>query len=261
MSAWNSVVEKVTPYIVRIDTPTGHGTGFLFAYNATQKMCAIATAHHVIENADQWQQPIRIHNYDFSQRILLKEDLRVVLKNPANDSAVIWFPVHADLDLPKVPIQLRPVDALLTVGDDIGWLGFPAVDSNTLCFFSGSVSARPKGGGGYLIDGVAIHGVSGGPVLYSTSHDGVQVVGIVTAYMVNRQRGESLPGLAIAQDVSYFHQAIRHIKDWDDLMAKRAQQEAEKQKPVTVTEEAKPAPSDPKPQAIEPDQPATTESA
>jgi hypothetical protein len=31
---WNSIVDKLTPYIVKIETPAGHGTGFLCFYNA-----------------------------------------------------------------------------------------------------------------------------------------------------------------------------------------------------------------------------------
>jgi len=30
---WDQVVQKVTPYIVKIETPTGYGTGFLSFYN------------------------------------------------------------------------------------------------------------------------------------------------------------------------------------------------------------------------------------
>ena len=30
---WNEIVDKVAPYIVKIETPRGHGTGFLCLYN------------------------------------------------------------------------------------------------------------------------------------------------------------------------------------------------------------------------------------
>ena len=35
----------------------------------------------------------------------------------------------------------------------------------------------------YLIDGVAINGVSGWPVMYATGADGVQIVGSVSAHV------------------------------------------------------------------------------
>ena len=30
---WNTIVDKVEPYVVKIETPSGHGTGFLCLYN------------------------------------------------------------------------------------------------------------------------------------------------------------------------------------------------------------------------------------
>jgi hypothetical protein len=81
----------------------------------------------------------------------------------------------------------------------------------------------------YLIDGVAIHGVSGGPVVCVSLTDGVQIVGIVSAYMANRMQGDTLPGLLYAQDVSYFHETIDAIKTMDD--ARKKKKEAEKNTP------------------------------
>ena len=79
----------------------------------------------------------------------------------------------------------------------------------------------------YLIDGVAIHGVSGGPVFFLTDTDGVQIVGIVSAYQANRATGESLPGLLIAQDVSHFHNLESRIQSM-----KKAELEATQREPV-----------------------------
>jgi hypothetical protein len=96
-----------------------------------------------------------------------------------------------------------------------------------LCFLSGTVSARRDDLKAYLIDGVAINGVSGGPVINSTATEGVQFVGVMTAYRANRAFGDSLPGLSIAQDVSHFHGVIQHIRSIDD--ANRKKQEIEQQ--------------------------------
>jgi len=40
---WDEIVAKITPYIVKIETPQGHGTGFLRMYNEDRSMCGIAT--------------------------------------------------------------------------------------------------------------------------------------------------------------------------------------------------------------------------
>lgn len=81
----------------------------------------------------------------------------------------------------------------------------------------------------YLIDGVAINGVRGGLVLYSTETVGVQIVGTVSAYRVNRTTGDALPGLLIAQDVSHFHAVTGKMRSIDE--ARRKQQELESAKP------------------------------
>jgi len=223
--SWTAVVEKVTPYIVKIETPTGYGTGFLCLYNTSRTLCGIATAAHVVKHADDWQQPIRIHYYPRTATELLKEGERVILIDEKTDSAVILLRVGV-FEFPEDVIPLLPSSTLLGIGDDVGWLGYPAIESDTLCFFSGSISARQEARKAYLIDGVAIHGVSGGPVVYSHPTDGVQIVGDVSAYRANRVTGETLPGLLIAQDLSHFHAVITHMKSVDEANEKKKEAEA-----------------------------------
>jgi len=218
---WDNITRLVSPYLVKIETPTGSGTGFLYVCNETKTICGVATAHHVISDTDEWLQPMRIHTNDFKKTAFLKESERIVFSDYKTDSAVILFD-PAKLHVPETFIQLRPVDAPLSIGAEVGWLGYPAIEPYTLCFFSGNISARRQDRSAYLVDGVAINGVSGGPVLYSGS-SGVQVVGIVTAYHANRQRGDALPGLSVAQDVSHFHQVIQQLKSMDEAVKKRAE--------------------------------------
>jgi len=236
---WDDVIKKAAPYVVKIETPAGSGTGYLCTYNDSKSFCIVATALHVIADADAWQQPIRIHNHDFTKTTFLKEDDRVVFRNAKNDSAVILFSPQ-ELGLPETPIPLRPIDAPLSIGAEIGWLGFPGIEPNTLCFFSGNVSARREDRRVYFIDGVAINGVSGGPVLYSSQTDGVQFIGVVSAYRANRLTGETLPGLLVAQDVSHFHEVISKIRSMDEASKKRAELEATQS--TQQTKDAEPVP-------------------
>jgi hypothetical protein len=224
---WNQIVDKVAPYIVKIDTPVGSGTGFITLCNENKNIYGIATAAHVVNYAEQWQQPIRIHFQTLAETILLKENDRIIFIDLAKDSAVIIFQKN-DLKLPEVFVPLLPVSTRLSIGIEVGWLGFPAIAPYTLCFFSGSISAPQEIRNAYLIDGVAINGVSGGPVLYSTESEGVQIVGSITAYQANRQSGDTLPGLSIAQDVSHFHKIAAHFKSLDDAERKRQELEQEK---------------------------------
>ena len=217
---WDEAVEKVTPYVVKIETPHGHGTGFLYMYNTTRFLCGIATAYHVIEHADKWGEPIRFHHFTSGTSAVIKDAERVVFPNPAADSAVVLIPASA-LKLPEDVIPLRPIENRLPIGIEVAWLGYPGLMglSETLCFFSGNVSAL--NGGTYLIDGVTIHGCSGGPVLHTSQANGVQIIGTVTAYMVNRASNESLPGLSVAQDVSAFHEVTKHVQSIDQAIKEK----------------------------------------
>ena len=217
---WDQVVQKVTPHIVKIETPTGYGTGFLYLYNADRSWCGIATSAHVVSDADEWQKPIRIRHQSSSDVVFLQSEQRVIYIDWNTDSAVILF-FKGNLQLPEVPITLFPVASTIGIGVEVGWLGFPAIESYTLCFFSGNISARQEFRNAYLIDGVSINGVSGGPVLYLTETEGVQIVGTVSAYQANRATGESLPGLLIAQDVSHFHNVLQHVQSVDEANKKK----------------------------------------
>ena len=161
-----------------------------------------------------------------SKTAFLTVNQRVILTDYKTDSAVILLE-SSQLPLPQDLIPLRPIDSRLSIGVEVGWLGYPAIEAWTMCFFSGNVSARRDDLKAYLIDGVAINGVSGGPVIYSTVTDGVQFVGVMTAYRVNRATGGQLPGLSFAQDVSHFHGVIQHIRSIDEANRKKIELEAE----------------------------------
>jgi hypothetical protein len=247
--SWDEVVERVLPSVVKIETPGGHGTGFLCFYNETRTICGIATAHHVVEHADVWQQPIRISNYHSNTTTFLKESDRVIWVDRTKDSAIILIST-GQLNFPEVPIQLLPPDRRLPVGREVGWLGYPAIAAYTACFFSGNVSALEEWRNAYLIDGVAINGVSGGPVIYCDPSDGVQIVGSISAYRANRATGEDLPGLSIAQDVSHFQAMAAVLKNIDDANRQREalkaeQPQPEQQPPQLQQVEAVPIPSAP----------------
>lgn len=234
---WEQVVQKVTPYIFKIETPTGHGTGFLCLHNDNKTFYGVATALHVVEYADTWKQPIRLTHHSSSQELFLKESEYIIFSDGKTDSAVILFQ-KPTFDLPSELIELIPLDTPLSIGNEVSWLGFPGIEPYTLCFFSGNISAWQDFRKAYLIDGVAINGVSGGPVTYLHSTDGVKVVGIVSAYRANRAAGDTLPGLLYAQDVSHFHSVIHKIRSLDDANRKKKELEQQQQSEKTTAQQS-----------------------
>jgi len=239
---WHAVVQIISPYVVKIETPRGHGTGFLCLYGEDKDFVGIATAYHVIDDADQWQEPIRITHHQSSKTVLFKEGDRIIFGSRKNDSAVILLK-SGIFDMPSELVPLIPADKILKIGVDVGWLGFPAMEPNTLCFFSGTISAHQMHRDAYLIDGVAINGVSGGPVFDEgvvAGQPGIhpKIIGIITAYIANRDTGSTLPGLAYAQDVSHFHNTTSTLKSLHEAAKKKRQLEQElSQAPSSIPEQ------------------------
>lgn len=219
---WDKAIEVIKPHVVKIETPDRYGSGFLAFYNHDRTFCGIATAAHVVSHADEWQEPIRIKNEMSKVPRFLKQEERVIYLDLSTDSAVVLF-FKGDFVLPETPIGLMPINEPCAIGRDIGWLGYPAIEPNYLCFFAGTVSAIQAGRKAYLVDGVAINGVSGGPVFHcqTPTDDKVQIIGCVSAYHANRATGEALPGLLRAQDVSHFHAVAQYVRNIDEANAKK----------------------------------------
>lgn len=211
---WYEAIELVTPYVVRILTPSGSGTGWLMSRSDTTGLCGVATATHVIEHAHDWDEPIRIMHPASGGSVLLKPDERAVQLELSHDSAAIIL-TQGDLDLPEEPLSLITKDEHYKPGVELGWLGFPAMAPSEMCFFSGRVSAFVDDECCYLVDGVAINGVSGGPAFVAEGRN-LDMAGIVSAYIPNRALGETLPGLAMVRDVTEFHDLTARFRSLDE---------------------------------------------
>jgi Trypsin-like peptidase domain len=175
---WHEVVEIVKPHVVKILTPRGSGTGFLLFNSKSRGFCAVATAAHVVNAAHYWEEPIRLQHSDTGSTTLVRAGKRAVLANVENDVAAVVFQ-RQNFALPDEGLPLGPSDMYVKVGVEVGWLGFPAI-SNNLCFFSGRISTYDEGAQRYLVDGVAINGVSGGPA-FKPENGSVSMMGVLSA--------------------------------------------------------------------------------
>jgi Trypsin-like peptidase domain len=224
--AWHQVYDKIKPSIVKILTEDGFGTGFLFGYNKDHSIAAIATAAHVISDAFDWRQPIKISHYESKEIAFLEHHERVIWLDRTRDAATVLI-TSKSLPLPATPLPLIDATKFKKMGIEVGWTGFPGLAPEHLCFFSGRISFFVQELDSYLIDGVAINGVSGGPVFDESKDSIPQIIGVVSAYMANRRASETLPGLLQAQDLTSFHQDLKKIRSLDE--AKEKEQETQKQ--------------------------------
>lgn len=209
---WSDGIDVVKPYVVRIITPQGAGTGWLVSRSQSTELVAVATASHVIEHAHFWEQPIRLHHVASGAAVILRSADRAIHADTDRDTAGIVFS-KGELPFPSDDLPLLAEDTLMRAGSAVGWVGFPGLAKANLCFFSGHISAYVTDPTMYLVDGVAINGVSGGPAFRVSN--GVEIIGVVSAYIPNRSTGEVLPGVAVVRDVSQFHDLATRFKNFD----------------------------------------------
>lgn len=222
--SWHKLQASIRPYLIRIETQQGSGTGFLFAYNPAGGLAAIATAAHVVDGAHDWKQPIRLIHNDSGEVAFVTEEQRVVFLDRGRDAATILIPKNL-LPLPEKTLPLADATKFKKVGIELGWTGFPSVAYPNLCFFSGRISCFLQDQDCYLIDGVAINGVSGGPVFYEKADETAEVVGIISAYMPNRSG--NTPGLLKAQDITPFDETLKTLQSLHQAKEKEKSQDQE----------------------------------
>ncbi len=230
--SWHEAIDRLNPFIFRISTPDGSGTGWLVSQSNATPLCVIATAGHVIAHAHYWEEPIRLTHHSSGETSLLRAGDRAINIDHNSDTAAITFDRGA-IVLPEAPLPLIELDYHLKPGVEIGWLGFPAIPGANLCFFSGRTSAYLQETNSYLVDGVAINGVSGGPA-FQQIDDKPELIGVVSAYIPNMATGTVLPGVAVVRDVNRFHDFANRLRTLDEA---QAQQSAPKESPPPPTPE------------------------
>lgn len=236
---WYDPLTKIIPFIFKIKTPSGSGTGFQIMATASNGLCGVATADHVISHEDEWEEPIRIIHHKSGNSVLLKVIDRVIFRYPDKDLAFILFN-RADLPIEPKPLPLIDQGKILKRGVEVGWCGFPAVAINELCFFAGYISCPIPKEDSYLVDGVAINGVSGGPVFHLDSNSNEpKFSGVISAYKANRTTGEALPGLCIVRSVEPYQNTLRDLKTLEEAKEKEEEEKKKQEEAILNQQEKK----------------------
>ena len=231
---WHVAINRLEPHVVRILTPDGSGTGWLVSSSKTSSLRAIATAAHVIDHAHFWEEPIRLFHPSSGKTVLLKPDQRAINVDAQQDVASIVFQ-EVEFEFPPEPYPLIPKSKFTKPGVEIGWLGFPAILRAGLCFFSGRISAYLHDDSMYLVDGVAINGVSGGPA-FRLEQDNPLLMGVVSAYIPNRATGDVLPGVAVVRNAGPFHDVAERFHSFDEAKSQETQPTEPPPQPVNEAE-------------------------
>lgn len=199
-SKWAGPIATVKPYVMRIDTPTGRGTGTVIPAPPGSVSLCVVTAWHVIEHVHEWHEPIRLIQLPTQKQIFLDSSARNVTLAPDRDQAIIEFTAEG-ISFPT-NLALFEAGVRLLEGVEIGWLGFPAMAPSNLCFIHGHVSTWLEDDEAYLVDGIAINGVSGGPAFIQSEDGSPMITGLLTEYRPNVATGNILPGVSLVRAIN-----------------------------------------------------------
>ena len=207
MHDWQHYAGEITQQVLRIETQSVSGTGFVHYARRGGTRC-IATARHVVADVLKKKESFRV--WSGSRAFDFGKDTKDILycqrtDDTDVDSAVLAVIDH-DLPMPRVPLASLEERREVCIGIEVGWLGFPALGGvSGLCFFSGRISFVDETANRFLIDGTAVHGCSGGPVFCVTTN-GARIIGVLSGFIpnVNMPNVGYLPGLAAAVSISNY---------------------------------------------------------
>lgn len=240
--SWAKSIEKLENYIFKIMTPTGSGTGFLISLSGSGRgMCGVATAYHVIRHEYDWEEPIKVKHYKSGKQKLLKKSDRAIFIYPDEELAFILF-LKEEFDVPDSMLSMIPPEKYVRQGVQMGWCGFPYIAPLILCFFTGHVSSYIPKESYYLVDGVAINGVSGGPA-FTVENNTPQLCGVVSAYIANRATGETLPGVCMIRDVAPYQKTLAGLASMDEAKETAKEIDTQQESSGTISPESEQPPS------------------
>lgn len=210
---WDEVVDRASPSVYRLYAGPYAGTGFLIGLGKDPQngdsFAMIATAWHVLEELPGTTDELEIVSAD--RKTVFTSAADQIGFYPLGDARYETGLIVLRTGKPLVDenelLPLFPYDSVLARGTDIGWLGFPGITEPELCFFHGHVSGYLNDPPTYLVDGVAINGVSGGPAFDNRAH----VIGLVSAYIPNKvDEAMTLPGLMALVPINAIRYWMEH---------------------------------------------------
>ena len=132
----------------------------------------------------------------------------MMLGTEAHDTGLIAVQTEEALAAETDLLPIPPKELMLAQGAEIAWMGFPGFVEPEPCFFHGYISGYLEKPSRYLVDGVAINGVSGGPAFDNRG----QLIGLVSAYLPNMIRDNlTLPGVSMLVPINAIREFMENL--------------------------------------------------
>jgi Trypsin-like peptidase domain len=201
---WYEVAERVGRATFRLYTDKSMGTGFLLLAGSRpeQHIAVLATAYHVVDDVVTGT-TMRVCDQT-GREVVRSAEGNIAITEIGNDldCALLIVTSKTRLFSEDLLLPILPTDAQLRRGAEIGWMGYPGIVEPELCFFQGHVAGMLRDPPVYLVDGIAINGVSGGPVFDNRCH----LVGLVSAYLPNKVADNlTLPGVSWMVPINFIY--------------------------------------------------------
>ena len=206
---WPADATKVEKCLFRVYAGNTLGTCFLLSLADPEENThygMFATAWHVLKDL-KIKEDIRLVSADKERKLDNKNasiDF-VRLGEEAYDTGLIIVKSAENIMEETNLLPIPQKEVMLAKGAEIGRMGFPGSVEPEPCFFHGYISGYLDASPRYLVDGVAIHGVSGGPAFDNRG----QIIGLVSAYLPNQRNNKTLPGLSMLVPIN----SIRHFME------------------------------------------------
>lgn len=206
-------MDRVEKCVFRIYAGSSAGTCFLISLgqssDKSEFIAMFATAWHVVKDMVGSSDDIQLVSADRSKTF----DSASVqigfapLGDAKFDTGLIIVQTKEPLLLESELLPFLPPESMLARGAEIGWVGFPGLVEPELCFFHGHISGYLHEPPTYLVDGVAINGVSGGPAFDNRAC----LIGLVSAYIPNRIDAQTtLPGITALVPINAIRYHMEH---------------------------------------------------
>ena len=211
---WDRVVDLLERIVFHIQAADSLGTGFAVSVGKQDKPQKLnhymfATAWHVVENVVNSDHPILMTATDGKTAFEAKAGYYSIFRLGPEifDTALIYLKSGEEILSQGDLLPMLDWDLQMAKGTEIGWVGFPGIVGQPFCFFKGSVSGYLDSPPTYLVDGVAINGVSGGPAVDNQAH----IIGLVSSYIPNKvDKYTTLPGLVTIVPINAIRYWIKH---------------------------------------------------